>query len=137
VKLDIDTSSRSEQRKFGLVMAAAIVVIGLLRWLIHGFAVFPSYFFIVAAVFLVAGLAFPKALQPVFVVWIKIAEGMNWVMTRVMLGIAFYVLITPIRLLVLCFGDDPLKRAWLPNAPGYWEDAEKTLTDPESFRNQF
>ena len=64
-----DTSSRVEQRKFGLVMAAAFCLLGLLRWAIHHFDVFPTRLFVVAAVFGVLGLVAPRVLQPVFVAW--------------------------------------------------------------------
>jgi hypothetical protein len=135
--MHIDTSSRSEQRKFGLVMAVAIAALGVLRWAIHGFAHFPLYFFVVAAVFAGLGLLFPRALKPVFVVWMKFAEGMNWVMTRLLLGIAFYVMITPTRLLIRLFGEDPLKRDWHPDADTYWEDAEEQPAELERYLNQF
>lgn len=118
-------------------MAVAIGIVGFLRWAIHGFAHFPVYFAVVAAVFLVLGLAWPKALEPIFRVWMKFAEAVNWVMTRFLLSIAFYLLITPVRVLVRLFSDDPLKRAWLGKAETYWEDAEEQPKGIEHYRNQF
>lgn len=135
--INIDTSSKSEQRKFGLVMGVAISVLGLIRWAIHGFAVFPTYFFIVAAVFAGLGLLFPRGLYPVFVVWIKFAEVLNWIMTRVLLSIAFFLMITPVRVLVRLFGEDPLKRRFLQESDTYWEDAEEQPEELERYLNQF
>lgn len=135
--IHIDTSSRSEQRKFGLVMAAAIVVLGTLRWAFHGFAGFPMYWYSVAAVFLVLGLVAPPVLKPVFVLWMKLAVVLNWIMTRVFLGFAFYVLITPTRVCLRLFGDDPLKRAWKAPGESYWEEPEEQPQDLERCRQQF
>ncbi len=135
--INIDTSSRKEQRKFGLVMAAAICLLGLVRFALHGFAHFPVWFFAVAAVFAAFGLLLPGALRPVFVAWIKFAEGMNWVMTRLFLGIAFYLIITPMGLVMRMVSPDPLKRAWLPPGQTYWEDPDPQPEDLESFRNMF
>ncbi len=135
----VDTSSKSEQRKFGIVMAVAITVVGLVRWLFHGLDMeaLPSYFFSVAAVFLVLGLVAPKLLQPVFWGWMKFALAVNWVMTRVFLTIAFLLLLTPFRLLIRLFSDDPLKRAWAAEGESYWEAPEDQPKNVDRYRDQY
>ena len=137
--MHIDTSKKQEQRKFGIVMAAAIAALGLLRWALHGFAAthVPVYFLAVAAVFLGLGLALPSVLKPIFIAWMKFALLLNWVITHLFLTIAFYGMITPVRLLIRIFSQDPLKRAWLHDAETYWEDAEEQPDDFEQLRNQF
>lgn len=137
--IHIDTSDRGEQRKFGIVMAAAISVLGGLRWIFHGFdlAAWPKWFLVVAAVFLVLGLAAPKLLQPVFKVWMKFALVVNVVMTHVVLTAAFFLLIVPMRILVRIFAEDPLKRAMLPPGETYWEEPEEQPADVNRYRNQF
>jgi len=135
--IEIDTSDKKEQRKFGLVMGVAFALLGMVRYALHGFEQVPLRLFIVAAVFAVLGLVAPKSLQPVFWVWMKLAMGMNWVMTRVFLAFAFYFIVTPTRLFVLKFGSDPLKRAWLPPSESYWEEPEAQPDDLDSYKNQF
>ena len=49
--MDLNVSDKSEQRKFGIVMAAAIAILGLIRWALHGFEHLPKWFFAVAALF--------------------------------------------------------------------------------------
>jgi hypothetical protein len=133
-----DTSSRVEQRKFGLVMAGAFCVLGLLRWAVHHFDTLPVRFFAVAAGFGLFGLVAPRALQPVFVVWMKLAEALNWVMTRVFLTAAWWLIITPTSLIMrLGRKEDPLKRAWLPADATYWEPAEEMGEGLEAYKNQF
>ncbi len=135
--IEIDTSSKKEQRKFGLVIATAIAVLGLLRYAFHGFAPFPLWFFIVAAFFALMGLIAPRVLRPALVVWLKFALALNWFMTRLLLGIAFYLMISPVRLIIRIFGEDPLKRQWLPGAPTYWEEPEEQPEEFDRYRNQF
>jgi hypothetical protein len=135
--IDIDTSSKKEQRKFGLLMAAAITVLGLLRYALHGFAQFPVGFFGVALLFAILGLIAPRVLQPALVGWLKFAIALNWVMTRLLLGFAFYLMFTPVRFIIRIFGEDPLKRQWLPGASSYWEEPEEQPDDFERYRNQF
>ena len=133
--MDVDTSNRKEQRGFGLVMAAAIVIVTLIRWLIGGhLATWPFY---VSGAFLVLGLAMPSALKPLFVVWMKFAEVLNWIMTRVLLGAVFFLMITPMRLLMRIFSDDPLKRRFEPEAASYWEEPDEQPDDPARYKNMF
>ncbi len=135
--IDIDTSSKSEQRKFGIVMGIAISVLGLIRFALHGFEHIPTNFFIVAAVFFLLGLIVPKVLQPIFVIWMKFALALNWVMTRVLLTLAFYLMITPVRVLVQIFSEDPLKRQWPPVGESFWEEPEEQPEEFDRYRNQF
>lgn len=135
--IDIDTSSKTEQRKFGVLMAVAIAALGLIRWAWHGFGHFPTYFIVVAAVFLLLGLAAPRALKPVFIAWMKFAIGINWVMTHLFLSLAFYGMFAPVRVILHFFSDDPLKRQWLPPDQSYWEAPEEQPKEFDRYRNQF
>ena len=133
--MDVNTSSRKEQRAFGLVMAAAIVVVTLIRWLIGGhLATWPFY---LSAAFLLLGLAAPVALKPVFVVWMKFALVLNWIITRLLLSVVFFLMIAPTRLLTRVFSDDPLKRRFEPDAATYWEEPDEQPDDPARYENMF
>ena len=138
----VDTSDKKQQRNFGLTMAAAIAVLGLIRWGIHWARTgtmpdWPVYFFAVAAVFLITGMAAPGVLRPVFAGWMKFAFGLNWLVTRILLTISFFGMITPVRFLIQWFGNDPLDREWKPDAATYWEDPDDPTPDAERYRKQF
>ena len=135
--IDIDTSSKSEQRKFGLVMAAAIAVLGLVRYAFHGFQQFPLWFFIVAALFAGFGLLCPRALKPVLIVWLKFALVLNWIVTHVLLTIVYFCVIIPMGIAMRLFSEDPLKRNWLPAGESYWEAPEEQPEEFDRYRNQF
>lgn len=130
-----NTSDRKSQRQFGLVMAAALTVIALARWALHGDT--GPWLFAGAAVLLVLGLVAPGTLRPLFWAWMQFALALNWVVTRILLTIAFFALITPTRLVLRLLGKDTLHRAIDPHAPSYWEPAEEQPSDPEAYRRQF
>ena len=136
---DVDTNSKSEQRKFGLVMASVLSLLAFLRWLFHGFAMaaFPAYILGVGLLFLCLSIVAPFVLGPIFRLWLKFAEVMNWVMTRVLLGTTFFLLVTPIRGLMRMFSEDPLKRKWLPKTESYWEIPEEQPREFERYQDQF
>lgn len=131
----VDVTSRKEQRKFGLTMAVAFAVLAALRWWIASRT--PYLLLALAAVFLLAGLIVPRALGPVFAVWMRFAEAVNWVMTRVLLTLAYFGLITPARYLNDWFGSDPLKRSWDASAASYWEEPDEQPDGIEPYRNQY
>lgn len=140
--MDVDVQDRREQRKFGITIAVALVVLALLRWGFHwwrsgAMPEFPWWFLAVAAVFVLPALAYPPVLMPVFWVWMKLALALNWVMTRVLLTLAFFLILLPSGLLMRWFSEDPLKRRWIPDADTYWEDPEEQPEEFDRYRNQF
>jgi bacteriorhodopsin len=133
--MNIDTSSRREQRNFGLVMAGAIVVVTLIHGAIRGsLAPWPFY---IAGAFLVLGLVAPIVLKPVLVVWIQFALLLNWIVTRVLLTLVWVLMFIPFRIVLSALGKDPLNRRRLPGAPTYWEPAEDQPADPKRYFNQY
>ena len=139
--MNLDYRSRREQRNFGLLMAVAIPVLGLVREGIHWFKTgdlaIPLPYFIVGAAFLVVAVAVPKLLQPLLYLWIKLAMTLNWLMTRVMLSVVFYLMITPGRFFIHLFAQDPLKRDWRAETDSFWETPEEAPREFDRYRDQF
>lgn len=40
--------------------------------------------------------------------WYKLAEGLGWFNSRVLLSLVFYLIVTPVAVLFRLFGNDPL-----------------------------
>lgn len=135
------TGDKKELRSFGIVMAAAFTVLGALHsgigWLRHGAFETPVVLSWIALLFLLFGLAAPRVLKPVFVVWMKFAEALHWFMTRLVLTIAYLLLFMPIRFIIQWFGNDPLKRTWQPSADTYWEEAEDQPDELSRYKNHY
>jgi hypothetical protein len=128
---DDSTARQRELRRFGLVMAAAFAVLGGLGlWRDRAFG---PYFLAAAAVFLVLGLALPRALSPVERAWMAFARVMATVMTYVILVVTFFVVITPLGLVLRLFGKDTLRRKWSGRHESFWIeiDAEGPASRPE------
>ena len=135
MKTDFSKVSRAELRNFGLLMCGAFAVIGCLRWWLRGHA--PAALFVIAMVFLVFGLVLPVVLKPVYHAWMKFALALNWVMTRVLLTIAFYGMIAPAGIIYRLVAGDPLKRKWDPAAGTYWEPPDDQPGELDAYKNQF
>lgn len=100
-------------------------------------AAFPAYLLGTSMLFMCLAFLAPRTLRPVLRLWLKFAEIMNWIMTRILLGATFFFVVTPIRGLMRLFSEDPLKRRWLPKEESYWEAPEEQPREFERYRDQF
>lgn len=114
-----ESPTPTELRHFGLIMAAMLILIfGLLLPWLWGFA-WPRWPWIAAAAFALCALALPKGLGPIFTVWMKIATVLGWINTRLILGIAFFLIILPTGLISRIVRKDPLGKQLQPDATTY------------------
>jgi hypothetical protein len=128
-------SDRKDLRNFGITMGIALGVIGgLLLWRDK-----PSYFYcvIAAVAFLLSGFVFPAVLKPFQKVWMAISILMGWFMTRVILIVLFYGILTPIGLIGRLCGKDFLDIKLHKNTPSYWVPRDKQEYDKKSYEQQF
>ena len=110
---------KKELRQFGLVFATGIALIfGLfLPWLFeHPWPLWP---WIVAGVFTTTALLLPPVLRPVFWLWMKFGHVLGWINTRIILGLVFFVIFTPVALLFKVLGKDALKQRLDASASSY------------------
>ena len=118
------SKTNGELRKFGLVMAGALGVIGaLLAWR-KGLTPPTHGALIAAGAFLVLALAAPRVLAPLEWAWMKLAAVLSFVMTRVILTLTFYLAITPIGWIVRSIGRGGLHLRPDPNAATYWLEVD-------------
>jgi len=97
---------RPELRQFGLVGGAIVGLIGLwpMLWRHQG----PRQWAVTLAVLLIGpALVAPGFLGPAYRLWMKLAEVLAWINTRVLLGVVFYLVVTPIGLIMRLLGRDP------------------------------
>jgi hypothetical protein len=129
-------SAKKDLRSFGIVMAVVLGVLGAwalwrgkpATWWLLGFA----------AAFLVLGLACPIALKPLQKVWMTLAVLMGWVMTRVILALLFYLVMTPIGLVGRLVGKQFVELRFDKSATSsYWIPKEKTHSAKSDYERQF
>jgi hypothetical protein len=130
-----DSTAGSSNRAFGLVFAAVFAIIALypLFWLRppHLWAL------IVAAAFLVIALLLPAALGPLNRLWARFGLLLHKVTSPLVLGFLFFLVITPMGVIMRLFGKDPLRLKRDAQAASYWIDRKPAGPPPESFVDQF
>jgi len=125
----------STNRSFGVVFAAFFGLIGLLP-LVMGRPprVWPI---LTGLLFLLAALRFPSALAPLNRLWFKLGLLLHRVVSPIALGIMFFLVFTPMGLLMRAMGKDPLRLRRDANAQTYWIDRQPPGPAPESLKDQF
>jgi hypothetical protein len=113
------TLSIQELRKFGLILSFVFLgVFGLILPLLLGKPI-PTWPFILGTGLLIPTLAKPAWLNTIYGPWMKIGHILGWINTRIILGVIFFVLITPIGLVRRLLGKDALSLQFDPEATTY------------------
>jgi hypothetical protein len=82
------------------------------------------------------GLIAPRAVRPIYFVWMAIGYPIGWLISWVLLAGVFFLVFTPVGLACRLWGYDPMKRRFDPDAPSYWIP-RKTSRDVKRYFRQY
>lgn len=130
------SASSKDLRSFGFTFGAVALIFGaVLFW--RGRASAPWFLGASALFFLVGALA-PGLLRPAFGPWMKFAEVLGYINTRILLGLFFLVGITPTGLIMRGVGKDPMNRTFKKrNEASYWTKPTPHADGIRHFDRQF
>jgi len=132
LKKEIQTikSDRKALREFGLVVGSALIILPGILWFWKGFSHFlPCAYSGTALV--VLGLAYPPALKPLQKAWMAMALCIGWVVGRFLMILIFFLVLTPLGLVLRLRGKHFLETRLDPRAESYWmfrKDTEVSRT---------
>jgi hypothetical protein len=122
-------------RRFALTVAAPLALLaGWGAWRGHTFL--PALLGGLAGVLAGFALAAPGLLRPIHTVWMQGAEALGWLNTRLLLGLVYFLIMTPTGLLLRLLGRDPLDRQ-LRDRPSYWRKREPHPDPRGTLERQF
>ena len=122
-------------KKFGLFFSAIFVLIAAyahFKFRIE-FAVFAL---MTSALFAIAVFLTPEILTPLNRLWFSIGLLLGKIVSPIVLGLIFFVLITPVAFVTRLFGRDELKIK-KRTVESYWVDRSPPGPTSESFKNQY
>ena len=128
-------SNKSDLRKFGVGLGVILLgIAGFLFWKERD--LFQIFLAISIALFLTA-MTIPVVLKPVYWPWMIVATLLGWVMTRLILSLLFYLVFTPLGLILRCFGKQFLELRWDKSAESYWNFRSTQELQSENYEKQF
>lgn len=128
-------SSETALKKFGFTMAAVSLIIGGLLFYYNDSAA--VYFFSITTLLAISSFVAPIALKPLNFLWMSIAVVLGFIMTRIILGILFYLVITPIGLIAKLAGKDFIDKKIDKSKTSYWNYRTRQKFSKEIYERQF
>ena len=134
----ISSSATTKQiRQFGLLVGMVLIAIG--SWQLYR-QIYPTtriILWVIGGFLFVSGLLWPKILKPFYILWMFLAHILSWINTRIILGLIFYLIFTPIGLIMRLIKRDPLQRKIDQEVDSYWIQREEPQNIKEHFERQF
>jgi hypothetical protein len=125
----------SSDRSFGSVFTAVFLIVSL--WPLLSGGPLRWWSLIVAAVFLLVTLFAPVFLALPNRLWLRFGLLLNRIISPVVLAFLFYVVVTPMGLLMRMFGKDNLRLHRSSADESYWIKRDPPGPKPDSLNNQF
>lgn len=125
----------SSDRFFGLTFFVVFLVIAL--WPLFWGKTVRMVPLGIAIAFLTVALVYPVLLAPLNRLWLKFGMLLHAITSPIILGIMFYLVITPIGLLMRLAGKDFLRLKFEPSSSSYWIRREPPGPEKNSLHRQF
>ncbi|MDO8607337.1 MAG: SxtJ family membrane protein [Phaeospirillum sp.] len=122
-------------RSFGLVFAVVFAIVCLLP--LWSGAEPRLWAGVVAGAFLVASFVAPKLLKPLNRLWFLVGMALHHVVTPVVMGLLFFLTVTPIGLIRRAMGKDSMCLRRDDAAASYWVVRQPPGPASGSMRRQF
>ena len=128
-------SGKKELRNFGLT-------IGIIFFLIAGFLFYKNHdLFItityIAGIFIGFGIILPQILKPIYLIWMIFALAIGWIMTRLILSLLFFVIMSFIRLIAGVLGKDFLELYRSKQSESYWNHRVSEIEKNQDYEKQY
>lgn len=126
--------SPAEGRKFGLTVGGAFLLITAILWWRgkHGAVPFTGG---LGGLLVLAGLLVPTLLGPVNQAWMGLAHLLSKITTPIFMGVVYFVVLTPISLMMRAFGKNPMVHPQQGN--GFWFERGNEAPQPNRMERQF
>ena len=118
-------NKKSSNKSFGILFF--VVFLGLGLWPLTNDNNPNIYLIIISIIFFILGLLNSKLLSPLNSFWIKFGELLGKIIAPVVMAIIYFLILTPISLMVRLFGKDLLGLKFTKQIKTYWIKRKKDL----------
>ena len=136
VQINTDPTRR-QLNQFGFIWLGFLALFGVIAWLKLDAPTLAKVLWVLAVVVPVVGWLAPAFMRLVFVGMSYLAWPIGFVVSHVVLALVYYLVFTPIGLLMRVFGYDPMMRGFDPEAATYWIARDPKASEPKRYFRQF
>jgi len=128
-------TGKKDLRSFG-------ITIGFILLAIAAFLFFKdkdSYqtFLYISGALIIFGLIIPVILKPIYLAWMTFAVILGWFMTRVILSLLFFIILTPLGLILRIVGKDFLNQKEQKELNSFWNKRNSKNEKNQNYEKQF
>tara|TARA_B100000886_G_C20347206_1_gene459186 strand:- start:117 stop:530 length:414 start_codon:yes stop_codon:yes gene_type:complete len=128
-------TENKDLRSFGITF-------GIIFLIIAGFLLYMEnksfqLFIVISSIFIIFSFLIPIILKPIYIAWMSFAIILGWFMTRLILSLLFYLIVTPIGLLTRVLGKDFLELKKEASNNSYWNQRDSSFEKNQSYEKQF
>ena len=116
---------KSTNKSFGLLFFIVFLILGL--WPLKNDESLNYYLILISLIFLILGIINSSLLTPLNKIWVKFGEILGLIIAPIVMAIVYFLILTPISLLVRLFGKDLLGINFAKNLNSYWIERKKKL----------
>tara|TARA_B100001564_G_C20299543_1_gene516274 strand:+ start:60 stop:470 length:411 start_codon:yes stop_codon:yes gene_type:complete len=127
-------TSKKDLRSFGYTIGIILFIISAVLFYYNNQLY--QNLTVIAAIFVLLGVLIPQLLKPIYLVWMTFAVILGWVMTRVILSVIFYLIMTPIGFLSRLLGEDFLALKKI-KSDSYWNHRDRLKELSQDYEKQF
>jgi hypothetical protein len=125
----------STDRSFGMVFTVFFLLLGL--WPLRKGGPVRWWWVALGVAFVAIALVRPAVLHPLNLAWAKLSLRLARIVNPVVMGLLFFLAITPVALMLRLLGKDSLRLRFDPAAGSYWLQRQPPGPAPETMSNQF
>ena len=114
----------NSNRSFGIVFFLVFLIISL--WPLLNENALRVWSIIVAMIFLILGLINSNFLTPLNKLWFKFGKLLGSVVAPIVMGVIFFLVITPTGFIMKLLGKDLLNKKYNNKVKSYWINREKS-----------
>jgi hypothetical protein len=129
------TVEGSSDRSFGLTIGAFCILAGGIRVWSGGAAA--VYWLAAGALLLTLAITAPRTLRLPNRLWFRFGLVLYRVVNPLVMGLLFFLVLTPLALAMRLAGRRPLQLGSEPDSPSYWIERRPPGPEPETMRRQF
>ena len=134
-ELKLIDNSDNAVKKTGLTVGVVLLIISMLLWYLDKLTFID--FSTIGGLFVILAVIAIPVLRPFHKLWMMLALLMGFVMSRVILTILYYFVLTPIGLIAKLIGKKFMPLTYDKNAITYWEKRENTVKQQIDYERQF
>lgn len=129
--------TKKQLNQFGFIWLGFITFFGAMAWFKFGNPTAASYLWVAAVVVPIIGWLVPAFMRLVFVGMSYAAWPIGFVVSHVVLALVYYLVMTPIGVLMRLFGYDPMARHSNQADSSFWVERIGSSRRTDAYFRQF